>query len=164
MLLQGSSIKKLKKSGFLAINPHLRKITWLFRIFEDHSHTQNLILHLLSLKLKGVRHFVPHAIWCIIHHVCIKTVFTFGQNSSRLSKKCTDKNSTTIVQNMFKSLTLIEGSNVSFWNSCSTVTYNRILAVIDWTTFFWKVNWTKITLKKSFEINWSNYFWVLVPP
>ena len=45
--------KKLKKSRFFAINPRLRKITWLFWIFENYRHTQNSILHLLSPKLKG---------------------------------------------------------------------------------------------------------------
>ena len=45
----------------MAINPRLRKITCIFWIFEDYRHIQNLILHLLSQKLEGVRPFGPHA-------------------------------------------------------------------------------------------------------
>ena len=52
--------ESIKCQNFL--KRRLRKITRLFWIFEDYSHTQNLILHLLSPKLKGVRPFGPHAI------------------------------------------------------------------------------------------------------
>ena len=39
-------VKAFGSSRFFAINPRLRKITWLFWIFENYRHTQNSILHL----------------------------------------------------------------------------------------------------------------------
>ena len=62
MIRWGPRYQKLKKSRFFAINPRLRKITWLFWIFENYRHTQNSILHLLSPKRKGVRSLISEII------------------------------------------------------------------------------------------------------